>query len=419
MKRIVVILSAAVAIMVACTRDRIAGGSGTETTNSFAYLESGKPAQNSTVYIIDPVKWISQTGSGGYIVDSTVTGNDGSFSFEYDKALQNKVYAIQIDHDSSGFCRNEISFKDIDGAKFTLGRYRSFHGRIQGGKALLRLLIGNTTFHTVVKEDGAFEFDKLPAGIYSVFAEGNSGLAGIGSVKINLDSSGSVQYSIPPDRNYLFTDFECGYKSPLSEIFGISLFWYLYSDSADKGYDYQLSKWTVSNSTNFSKSGNSSVNSFIGPDTSGSQALHFDCTFDPQCPFPYTGLGMVLYTDGDKGVNFQGIDSLRFNALGNGLMRVIFIAEHPATKKSVRFTKFVTLSQSSGDISIALKSNKWDVTPDDSLGISWTDVYQKVRMIELAFYGSENSNSDIHLVIDNVVFVGDGVLKSIAGISEH
>lgn len=412
MKRVVVFLSAAIVIMITCTRDHIAGGSGTETTNSFAYLESGKPAQNSTVYIIDPVKWNSQVGSGGYIVDSTVTGSDGSFSFEYDKALQNKTYALQIDQESSGLCRGEISFKDIDGEKFTLGKYRSFHGRVQGGKASMRLLIGNTTFHTMVKEDGAFEFDKIPEGLYGVFAEGNSGLAGIGSAKITHDSSGSVQYTMPPDRNYLLTDFECGYKSPLSEVSGISLFWYLYSDSADKGYDYQLSKWVINNSTDFTKSGNSSVNSFIGSDTNGSQALHFDCSFDSQCSFPYTGLGMVMYTDGDNGVNFQGIDSLRFNALGNGLMRVVFITELPASKKVVRFTKNITLSPSSGDVSISLKSNKWDITPDDSLGISWADVCQKVKMIEFGFYGSENSNSDIHLVIDNIIFVGDWVLKN-------
>jgi hypothetical protein len=126
---------------------------------------------------------------------------------------------------------------------------------------------------------------------------------------------------------------------------------------------------------------------------------------------------MVLYTDEDKGVNFLGVDSLRFKALGNGLMRVVFITELPAAKNVVRFTKFITLSQSVGDVSIALKSNNWDVTPDDSLGIGWAGVCQKVKMIEFGFYGSENSNSDIHLVIDNVVFVGDGVLKSITGIS--
>jgi hypothetical protein len=417
MKRIAVFLSAVVAIVMTCTRDRIAGGSGTETTNSFAYLESGKPAQNSTVFLIDPVKWISQAGSGGYIIDSVTTRSDGSFSFEYDKAIQNKNFALQIDHDSSGLCRSDITFKDIDRETFTLKRYRSFHGNVQDGNSSVRLLIGNTTYHTAVHEDGTFDFDKIPAGIYGIFAEGNGGLKGIGSAKITPDSSESVQYSIPPDRNYLLTDFECGYKSPLSELSGISLFWYLYSDSADKGYDYQLSKWTVSNSTDFTKSGNSSVNSYVDSDTNGSQSLHFDCSFDPQCPFPYAGLGMVLYTDGDRGVNFQGVDSLRIKAFGSGLMRVIFITEHPAAKTNVRFTKFVTLSQSSEVVSIALKSNKWDITPDDSLGISWADVCQKVRMIEFAFYGSENSDSDIHLLIDNVFFVGDGVLKTISGIS--
>jgi hypothetical protein len=416
MRRIVVFSLLVAVIAITCTRDHIAGGSGTETTNSFAYLESGKPAQNSAVFLIDPVKWISQAGSGGYIVDSTVTGNDGSFSFEYDNALQHKVLAIQIDHDSSGLFRSDISFKNIDGASFTLNKYRSFTGKIEGGKSSMRLLIGNTTYQSLVHEDGSFEFDKMPMGMYGVFYEENSELTGVGSVKITTDSIESTRYSLLSDRNYLITDFECGYKSPLSELSGISLFWYLYSDSVNKEYDYELLKWESRNPTNYTKTGNSSVNSYIDSDSDSSQALYFDGMLDSQCTNPYTGLGMVLYTDGDNGANFQGVDSLHFNAQGNGSMRVIFIAEHPATKTSVRFTKIVSLSQSSGVVSIALKTSKWDITPADSLRIAWADVCQKVRMIEFAFYGSENNpGSEVKFVIDNVVFVGDGVMKTIAG----
>lgn len=101
MKRNAFITALAVMAFLYCSGNQIAGGSGTETTNSFAFLESGVPAKNCKILLIDSKEWLLQAGSGNYIVDSTISQDDGVFSFEYSIADKNRTLSIQIDHDSS------------------------------------------------------------------------------------------------------------------------------------------------------------------------------------------------------------------------------------------------------------------------------------------------------------------------------
>jgi hypothetical protein len=213
---------------------------------------------------------------------------------------------------------------------------------------------------------------------------------------------------------FLITDFECGYKSPIAEAGGIELFWYLFSDSVDKSYNYEVSQWVDNTSTDVIKAGKSSFSCLIGPDRKGSLSLQLNGKLDLECEFPYAGVGMVLYTAGDNGIDLQYADSLRYDVTGKGRMRIIFIVEHPVKKQDIRFTDVIDLNETVSPIAVNLNSLKmYDGTPD-SMRISWKQVCSNVRMVEFAFYGSDNSTGSVFSTeIDNIVFIGNGIQKAL------
>lgn len=410
MRQTLFIAVTVVTALLYCSGDNIAGGSGTETTNSFACLENGVPAKNCKVLLIDSKEWLSQAGTGNFIIDSTTARNDGSFTFKYDGTDKDRTLSIQIDHDSSGLFRRNVSFSDIDGTKFTLGKYSSVRGTVQGAQALTPVKIGGTTCNTLTAGDGSFVFEKVPSGTYALFVQNKSGFSAVGSVQLPSDSLVTVTLKSQSSSTFLITDFECGFKSPISEACGVELFWYLFSDSADKGYDYELSQWVDNTSADVIKEGKSSISCMIGPDMKGSFLMKVNGELDQACSFPYAGAGMVLYTDGDNGVDLQSFDSLKFDARGKGQLRIIFIAEHPVKKEDVRFMEIVELTEETSLIAVNLKKLKiYDGTPDSML-VSWNQACRKVRIIEFAFYGTDNTTATgFSTEIDNIAFTADGI----------
>jgi hypothetical protein len=415
MKRTVCIAAIVVTTLLYCSENKIAGGSGTETTNSFAYLENGAPAKNCKVFLIDSKKWLCQADSGSFIIDSTTARNDGSFTFECKDADKNRKLSLQIDHDISGLFRRNVSFGDLDGATFVLDKYSSIHGVIPGAQALTPVKIDGTTYSVVTAADGSFMFEKVPSGMYALFTQNGSGFLAVGSVKLPSDSLMTVAFQPKSAETFLITDFECGYKSPIAEAGGIELFWYLFSDSADKSYNYELSQWVDNTSADVIKTGKSSIKCLIGPDSKGSLSLQVNGDLDNECEFPYAGVGMVLYTEGDNGVDLQNADSLKVEAMGNGSVRIIFIAEHPTKKEDIRFFGVIDLNKSTSPIAVNLNSLKIDSGTPDSLRVSWEQACKRVRIVEFAFYGSDNATGSVFSAeIDNVIFIGNGVQKTLA-----
>ena len=398
-------------LWLSCSLD-ITGGSGTETTDSYAYLASGAPASNCKVFLIDQANWLSHVLTGEFIIDSTTASKDGLFSFRNTDSYRDKQLSIQIDHDAEGLCKRNISLKDLDSSTFVLSSYSELRGTISDvqGSAVLR--IDGTTYRTTVNSDGNFSFNQVPPGNWAVIAEDASGLHSAGAVPVSADTVIDVTLDGNWDERFLLTDFECGFTAPLAEASGISSFWYLFSDSTGKRYDYETSQWVVDIADDFTKSGNSFVDAYIEMADAGGKHLFIDGRLDLNCSFPYIGLGVALYTEGNNGINLQDATAIQFSADGTGTLKLIFIVKHPQYNSNVRFSSDIPLTSENETVSINLSSLEINEQTGDSLKISWAEASGHVLNMEFAFYYSENTDaSAVEAVIDNIAFKGTDIKK--------
>jgi hypothetical protein len=399
-----------VLLWLSCAQDTVRGGSGTETTDSFAYLASGAPASNCKVFLIDQANWMKHALSGDYIVDSATAAEDGLFAFRNTGSYRNKLLSIQFDHDSAGLCRKSIYLDDLDTSTFVLSRYSELTGTVRNAQHSAVLRIEGTTYRTTVDADGSFSFKKIPPGNWAVIAEDVSGLHSAGTVPVPADTIVDATLDGQWNDRFLVTDFECGFTAPLAEASGISPFWYLFSDSTSKGYDFETGRWVVDTSDDFTKSGNSFIDAYVKMTDSDGRRLFIDGTLDQNCSFPYIGIGLVLYTEGNNGINLQDADAIQFEVSGTGTARLIFLAKHPEYNSKIRFSSIISLTSENEVVSIDLSSLEINEQTEDSVKISWTEASSHVLMIEFAFYDSENSDaSAVNAVIDNIALKGTDI----------
>jgi len=400
----------AVLLWLSCTQDTVRGGSGTETTDSFAYLASGAPASNCKVFLIDQSNWMKHALSGDYLLDSATAAEDGLFTFRNTGSYRNKLLSIQIDHDSAGLCKKSIHVDDLSNSTFVLDRYSKLTGTVKRAEPDAALRIEGTTYRTTVNADGSFSFKKIPPGNWAVIAEDASGLHSAGTVPVPADTVVDATLDGQWNDRFLVTDFECGFTAPLAEAAGISPFWYLFSDSTSKGYDFETAQWVVDASDDFTKSGNSFIDAYVKMVDGDGHKLFIDGKLDQSCSFPYIGIGLVLYTDGNNGVNLSDADSIQFEAGGAGTVRLIFLTKHPQYTSKVRFSYVIPLTSENEIVSIALSSLEINEQTEDSVKISWAEASGHVLMMEFAFYDSENTDvSAVNAVIDNIAFRGTAI----------
>lgn len=394
-------------LWLSCSHDAVTGGSGTETTDSFVYLASGAPASNCKVFLIDQSNWMKHARSGDFIVDSTTAAEDGLFTFRNTGSYRNKLLSIQIDHDSAGLCRRSIHLDDLDSSTFVLSHYSRVTGTVRNATRSAALRIEGTTYRTLVNTDGSFFFKKIAPGNWAVIAEDVSGLHSAGTVPVPEDTVVDATLDGQWNDRFLLTDFECGFTAPLAEASGISPFWYLFSDSTGKGYDFETGRWVVDLPDDFTKNGNSFIDASVTMTDSSSQRLFIDGRLDQSCSFPYIGIGLVLYTDGNNGINLQDADSIQFEASGTGIIRLILLAKHPQYANKVRFSYVIPLTTENQIVSIDLSSLEINEQTDDSVKISWSEASRHILIMEFAFYDTENTDvSAVNAVIDNIAFKG-------------
>ncbi len=397
-------------LMLSCSHSPTAGGgSGTETTNSFVFLASGAPAANCRVKLIEPSAWIkNSTSKSGVVLDSAVTDENGLFSIEYDQASSNRTLNLQLDHDSAGLLKRDLSFNGIDSATFTLQKYSVIEGTLEGTQENAVVLVEGTTYSASVENDGTFALHKVPSGSYALFVNESGDLRSGSSVTIPSDSI--IQVIIPDyNRNeFLFSDFESGYVVPGMKAAGIPIFWYLFSDSTSKRYEYEIGSWTVLPPEDFVKSGNSSVTSSIMT-AENSKGLSMNASLDQTIEVSYAGLGIVFYTDDNSGIDLGSLDSIRCDLQGQGTFKINLICSHPEYDAEVRFSQYHDLEQTVSTVSFGLESFAPDPNTPDSLATSLKEASGYVRMLEFAFFKSDNARENVFFTIDNVVFEGCGV----------
>ena len=415
MKTLTHILVGISLLCLSCSYNDITGGSGTETTDSFASLESGAPASNCRVFLIDQSNWVNDALTGDFIVDSATASADGLFTFRNTGSYRNKLLSIQIDHDSAGLCRKNIYLDDLDSSTFVLRRYSKLAGTVRNVQRGSALRIEGTTYKTVVNSDGSYSFNKIPPGNWAIIAEDDSGLHNAGTAPVTADTVIDATIDGQWNDRYLLTDFECGFTAPLAEASGISPFWYLFSDSTGKDYDFEAGRWVTDIPDDFTKSGNSFIGAYVTMADSSDRKLFIDGRLDRNCSFPYLGIGLVMYTDGNNGINLQDASAIHFDARGTGTMRLIFLARHPYYGSIIRYSYVIPLKPANEMVSVDFTSLEPDDQNSDSVKVSWEEASHHILMMEFAFYDSENNGvSSVNVVIDNIAFEGTD-MKRIRG----
>ncbi|MFP4163853.1 MAG: beta-sandwich domain-containing protein [Chitinispirillaceae bacterium] len=411
MNRFMTAVTVLLFLVLSCSQSPTAGrGSGTETTNSFVYLASGAPAVNCTVRVIESSTWIQHASmsSTDFVIDSAVTKEDGSFSIEYEPSAENNILNLQLDHDSAGLLRGDLSYRRMDSAVYTLEKYATVEGRVEETRGNAMVVVEGTAYSAPVGNDGTFTLHKVPAGSYALFVNRNGNLYSGSSVNTAPDSQ--IQITLPyyGQDEFLFADFESGYSVPGMETAGIPVFWYLFSDSTSKAYKYETDTWTLLNPQDFEKSGNSSVTSSIVT-SEGSNTLHMDAFLDQNVAASYAGLGIVFYTDDNGGIDLSSLDSIQCSIQGQGTLKINFLCRHPEHDSEIRFINYYSLTQAAANTFFDVGSFEPDPLTPDSLATSWSEARSQVRMLEFAFFRSDNTSENVYFTIDDIVFKGCGI----------
>ncbi len=394
------------AILFSCSQGPVTGGgSGTETTNSFVVLASGRPASYCRVRLIDSREWVESRGAG--VFDSTITAEDGSFSFRF-KQVDYSSFNLQIDHDSAGAIIRNVTAQTLDSSTYTLQKYSTISGTVSGQTGNTSLLFQGTTYRAQIDTSGSFS-TKIPEGLYSMYIARSTGLQSAGFITIPTDSQISITVPQYSQSEFLFTDFQCGYQIPFMENIGIPIFWYLFSDSTSKAYNYNTHTWEIRNSADFIKQGNSFVSSNIST-SRNDQTLDLSVQFDPFFASAYGGLGIVFYRENNSGIDLSSVDSIRFDAWGQGTCKFNVFSVHPIYKQIVRFSSTFTLSNLPASLSIRLNDLEIDANTADSLKMPWSEASKTISLIEFAFDKMHNEFLlSTEMSLDNIVFKGCSV----------
>lgn len=410
MRIISVITVSLVLLTISCSPGPTAGnGSGTETTNSFAYLASGAPAANCTVRVIESQAWIgaARASSSRLVIDSTVTAADGFFSIEYERSAENTTLNLQLDHDSAGLFTRDLSLDRMDSTVFTLEKYSVVRGAAGNGLIDASVLMEGTTYDASIADDGTFVFPRIPPGQYALYVKQEDNIRTGGSVDVPSDSEVQIQVAQYAPDEFLLTDFEVDYTVPHMNAAGKPVFWYLFSDSASKRFDFETHTWEIYNSDDFEKTGNTSVSSQI---TTASEeetkALQLDAYLDQDIPVSYAGLGIVFYSDGNRGLDLSTMTGIRCMLGGQGRVKVNLICRHPDNESDVRFSLHHELPQSLTAVRFDIDSFSIESSTPDSLVISPLEARKRVHLLEYVFFSPDNTAEHVYFTIDDLVFEG-------------
>jgi len=171
LKLILIILCAT--LLQSCGNPPVAGGTGSETTNSFAGIvltSQGIPAEHATVYLIDQSRWFDRIDSGkSPVVDSVKTDSAGQFVITSEGA---GTYAVQVSGEGESFWQGGFPVSEsteIHAGTIRLETSMTVRGIVSGSASEVRPLF--TANRSSIKNDGSFYIEQIPAGIFALFAD--------------------------------------------------------------------------------------------------------------------------------------------------------------------------------------------------------------------------------------------------------
>jgi hypothetical protein len=385
--------------------DPVAGGSGTETTNSFAMLSTGEPADSAVVRLIDTEPWLDNVRlSKPVVIDSTVTDANGAFTFE--SFPRNKRINLQIDHssealfltglvDSSGSDSFHLgNFSDSLGSDTVyLASHAAYNGVIGGsGTPPSALLLSGSAYQVSLDRYGGFSFGKVAAGLYPVLALDAASPSNTMTLPsaVTLSPGTTEEDSAMKAHRVLVDNFEAGIgKSVLGLLVG-AWAWYYFSDSAGAVYNTETGVW---HNTVSKDSGNTSITLEQASDGEGGNSLLATVTLRNRFIGPYAGLGMIIGFGQDSVLDLSAMSGFSLRARGSGTVGIRF-------ESAVLDSAILGLHQYEYDL--ALQDAWTEYTfPVDSLHIDapdstkaqfpWSGVSSDIIRIEFEFVTADNA----------------------------
>ncbi|MBD3322085.1 MAG: hypothetical protein GF350_13385 [Chitinivibrionales bacterium] len=391
-----------------CGSQPTAGGTGTETVNTYAFLSTGEPARGATVRVIDAEGWLDSTRSGSSpVIESTVVGDDGRFSM--DPRTRAGIENLQIDYPGEALLLRHVHRDRLSGDTIRLDVPASYGGTLSSGTApISRLLLAGSAYQADVDASGAFSFPAVAAQAYAALIVTNTtspGLVTGGSVNLapgeNVTDTG---LNVSPAR-LLVDNFEGGVGPSALGLIRPVLSWYAYSDSFDLTWDWDTRSWEWSKSIKGAPYGHSDMTITAIPDDRGGTAAEFVALLDSAYSYPYAGIGIPLASLKSGGVDLSSMSAFSLRAAGSGTIRI---------RLETQLLRNINNSDSHFTYSLALDSTWRKYTiPIDSFTIqpalsqpgqyTWQDVARNVEFIEFHFSHVNNPGADtLQLRIDDV-----------------
>jgi hypothetical protein len=402
------------AMTVSCGLDSLAGGSGTETVNTFAALADGTPAQGATVWVIDPEQWLDSISEKTFpVILRTVADSQGRIVFVLPD--RNRPFNIQVDHSDQGLLLQSITASQLTGDTILLEPYASCTGSFTTvGYDINQMYLSGSTYQASIGSEGNFFFNNVAAGTYTLV--GVSGAPSpyrvtiCGAITLST-SVRSTDTALNTAFNRLLVDnFESG-LGPTS-LGGIApeLWWFTVSDSGMLNWKRSSSSWRWTPSP-YAGHSYTALTPIIGDN--GGTALRFTAVLNNTVASPLSVTAGIYLKDLNKrGLDLSAMTGFSMRSRGKGMVRV----------------RFQTANLDSISMLVSAYTYQFKLTdtwqqsaiPVDSLRIlepvyfptlyPWSKESKRVLRIEFVFSKYENAFGDsLRLDLDDFFLEGVGV----------
>ncbi len=394
-----------------CSNPGTAGGTGTETINTFVACSNGAPAVGATVKIIDAEGWAdSIRKQASPVIDSTRVGDNGVFSLRMDPK---RVINVQIDNGTAGGFLQYVSANQFDNDTLVLDTVHSFKGFIDSSEDKdISFRLAGTTYEFIYHSPGEINLSGIPSGTYTLVAAGSSTNWRPLVVKgLKIDGTASTPEAISFSHNrLLLDDFESGIgPTTISNLYR-GIYWYAYSDGGAQGWSEIDKNWVpVPNSV--PSIGTSRMEVASAEDGKNGKAALFRATLDHSVSIPWAGAGFYFNPAPNGSVDLSDLRSFTLRAKGKGtvIVRLETIAYDTLGSGYSQFSAMIYLTDAWQEHTVNVESLNLILpldTPEQF--IPWQEAAKNATKFEFEFSGRDNIADSAELYLDDIYLNGVG-----------
>lgn len=409
MKSKLLFVALAALVLLRCSNPT-AGGSGTETINTFVALSGGVPAEGAVVKIIDAYGWMdSIRQQKSPVLESTTVAGNGTFSLSTESS---RIVNFQIDFGSAGRFLHRVRADHLVGDTLFLDSTRSFRAVVDSSITTdYSFRLSGTTYASASSSVREISMHGIPPGTYTLVAVGEP-VSRHPVIVRGLDLRSSVQSgqaSLQLDfDNLLLDDFEAGVgPTTISSIFqGIS--WYTYSDSGAQEWNVTEKRWSAV-AGDFASVGSSWMSVDWVDDGQGGKAACFTATMDYTVDPPWAGAGFRLKSSEKESVDLNSMESVSLRARGSGAItvRLETDAYDSIGQGHSQFSALVNLSETWQTHTIPVSTLSLSMPLDSTQHfVPWETASRAVNKIEFEFNGISNTADTLVLYLDDIYLSG-------------